>query len=125
MSPITPGFICRVDSGFECFGDCILQWVNVLLIALTALLLVPVCVLCAECFAALFPSRRFSSMVPPRTNGMPTGANDGANDGANNSAETSSSHPRPRLAVLIPAHNEEVVLDETLASIVSQLKTGD
>jgi cellulose synthase/poly-beta-1,6-N-acetylglucosamine synthase-like glycosyltransferase len=32
---------------------------------------------------------------------------------------------RPRVAVLVPAHNEELVIGETLASILRQLVTGD
>jgi exopolysaccharide biosynthesis WecB/TagA/CpsF family protein len=74
-----------------------LQWVNILIFAVTALLLVPVAVLCAECLAALLPG-------PKRTNAK----------GA-----------RQRLAVLIPAHNEEQVLGATLSSLMPQIAEGD
>jgi exopolysaccharide biosynthesis WecB/TagA/CpsF family protein len=74
-----------------------LLWVNVILFALTALLLVPVVVLCVECFAALFPTRKSQQF-----RGV-----------------------RPRLAVLIPAHNEECVLGATLTSLMPQLGAED
>lgn len=74
-----------------------LQWVNIVIFAVTALLLVPVAVLCAECLAALLPGRK----------------------------QRSSQDAREPLAVLIPAHNEEQVLGATLASLVPQLKPGD
>jgi exopolysaccharide biosynthesis WecB/TagA/CpsF family protein len=74
-----------------------LQWVNILIFAVTALLLVPVTVLCAECLAALLPK----------------------------SKRRQSSDHRQRLAVLIPAHNEEQVLGATLSSLIPQLKSGD
>ena len=61
------------------------------------MLLVPVIVLCIECFAALFPRR------PDRQFGG----------------------VRPRLAILIPAHNEECVLGATLTSLMPQLHSGD
>jgi len=32
---------------------------------------------------------------------------------------------RPRVAVVVPAHNEQLVIDKTLASISRQLSTGD
>ncbi|MDB5322235.1 MAG: glycosyl transferase family 2 [Phycisphaerales bacterium] len=73
------------------------MWVNVILFALAALLLVPVIVLCIECFAALFPRR------PDRQFGG----------------------TRPRLAILIPAHNEECVLGATLTSLMPQLHAAD
>jgi exopolysaccharide biosynthesis WecB/TagA/CpsF family protein len=74
-----------------------LQWVNILIFAITALLLVPVVVLCAECLAALLPGPKRSE----------------------------SGGRRPRLAVLIPAHNEEQVLGATLSSLMPQAKAGD
>lgn len=74
-----------------------MQWVNVLLFAVTALLLVPVAVLCAECLAALLPSRK----------------------------KTREPGKRPRVAILIPAHNEEKVLGATLASLMPQVRQGD
>jgi exopolysaccharide biosynthesis WecB/TagA/CpsF family protein len=75
-----------------------LQWVNVLIYALTAVLLVPVVVFCIECLAALLPGRRGSKR---------------------------QDQARPRIAVVIPAHNEERVLGGTLASVVTQLLPGD
>lgn len=73
------------------------MWVNIILFALAATLLVPVVVLCIECFAALFPRR-------------PAKQFNGA---------------RPRLAILIPAHNEECVLGATLTSLMPQLHGED
>jgi exopolysaccharide biosynthesis WecB/TagA/CpsF family protein len=75
-----------------------LQWVNALIIALAVVLLVPVAVLCIECFAALLPGRK---RIAP------------------------SGDTRRRLAILIPAHNEEKVLGATLASLMPQLGLGD
>ena|GEM_PF-53743 len=74
-----------------------MQWVNLILFVLTGLLLIPVLVLCVECFAALMPSKK---RIPFRGS-------------------------RPRIAVLIPAHNEECVLSATLSSLAPQLQTGD
>ena len=83
-----------------------MSWVNFLLVGLAAALLMPVGVLCAECLAALLPSRRLR-----------------------NAAGQTHQHLRPstgpRIAVLIPAHNEEAVIADTLSSIVPQLREGD
>ena len=76
---------------------------EITLLALALLVLLPVAVLCVECLAALLPGRR--------------NARSGAS-GANGFA-------RPRVAVLIPAHNEELGLPETLRSIQPQLRPGD
>jgi cellulose synthase/poly-beta-1,6-N-acetylglucosamine synthase-like glycosyltransferase len=65
---------------------------------LAALLLVPLAVLVVECLAALLPPRR------------------GAADPA---------ALRPRWAVLVPAHDEEAVLGQTLADLVPQVGPGD
>jgi exopolysaccharide biosynthesis WecB/TagA/CpsF family protein len=78
-----------------------LEWVNPVILVLAALLLVPVAVLCVECIAALLPARKR----------VGTRAVD--------------ARSRPRLAVLIPAHNEEKVLGATLASLMPQLQLGD
>jgi exopolysaccharide biosynthesis WecB/TagA/CpsF family protein len=75
-----------------------LAWVNVVIFALSLVLLVPVAVLCIECIAALLPGRKGKG---------------GAAEG------------RQRIAVVIPAHNEERVLAGTLASVVTQLLPGD
>ncbi|MEZ0267143.1 MAG: WecB/TagA/CpsF family glycosyltransferase [Phycisphaerae bacterium] len=70
---------------------------NILILAVTALLLVPVAVFCAECLAALLPRRK----------------------------KPDAAAPRPRLAILIPAHNEELVLRTTLDSLIPQVRDGD
>jgi len=69
------------------------QWVNIVIFAVSALLLVPVTVFCAECLAALLPRRK----------------------------KPGCGSDRPRLAILIPAHNEEKVLRDTLASLIPQI----
>lgn len=74
-----------------------MQWVNVILFAVTALLLVPVAVLCAECLAALLPGRK----------------------------RPAASAARPPVAILIPAHNEEKVLGATLSSLMPQMRGDD
>src|SRR5687768_11031166 len=78
------------------------EWINLFLIAGAAVLLLPVAVFCVECLAALLPGRRQAR-------------------GTNGAAEP----PRPSLAVLIPAHNEQAVLGATLQSLVPQLNPGD
>ena len=78
------------------------EWINLFLIAGAAVLLLPVAVFCVECLAALLPGCRQT----PGTNGQ-------------------SAPPRPSLAVLIPAHNEQAVLGATLQSLAPQLKSGD
>ena len=87
-----------------------LQWVNYIFLALAIVLLVPVVVLCAECLAALLPSRRIRSAgLPPSEGAQSPG----------------TVLPRPAIAVLIPAHNEEAVLHDTLESLIPQLRNGD
>ena len=78
------------------------EWINLFLITGAALLLLPVAVFCVECLAALLPGRR----QPPAANGP-------------------AQPPRPSLAVLIPAHNEQAVLGATLQSLAPQLNPGD
>lgn len=73
-------------------------WVNFTLSALAVFLLVPLGVLCAECVAAILPRRKIAS-----------------GDGAS----------RPSLAILIPAHNEEVDLSHGLRALMPQLRNGD
>lgn len=70
------------------------------LIALALAVLLPVAVLCVECLAALLPARK------PR-------------------AAPSGGTCRPRVAILIPAHDEEAGLPETLRSIRPQVRDGD
>ncbi len=60
-------------------------------------LLVPTLVLAVECFSAFLPER---GKVNPQKK-------------------------RPNLAILIPAHNEGSGIAETLASVISQIHTGD
>lgn len=67
-----------------------------LLVLVAVLVLVPMLVLVAECLAALLPEHR---QAPP-------------------------SH-RPRCAVLIPAHNEKLVIDRTVSLLRPQLQPGD
>jgi cellulose synthase/poly-beta-1,6-N-acetylglucosamine synthase-like glycosyltransferase len=64
-------------------------------------------VFCAQCLAALLPGRSSS-----RSNG---------------SADTSTTtaDPRPRVAVLMPAHNEQETLGATLDAVRPQLRDGD
>ncbi len=73
-----------------------LFWV---LMALGALLAVPVAVLFVECLAALWPRRSRPGPTPPRRRGG--------------------------LAVLMPAHNEEGGIAEAIASVRAQLAEGD
>ncbi len=82
-----------------------MNWVNYIFFAVAIVLLVPVAVLCAECLAALLPGRRVRAAIQSQT--------------------PAEGHPRPAIAVLIPAHNEEAVLKDTLESLVSQLRNGD
>lgn len=71
---------------------------NFVLWAATVLLLIPVWVVCIEILASLLPRRRLA---------------------------ITSSVARPRVGVLIPAHNESSVIVNTLASIRPQLQDGD
>ena len=87
-----------------------MQWVNYIFIAFALVLLVPVTVLCAECLAALLPGRRIRSAALPQ---LPATQNPVA------------VLSRPAIAVLIPAHNEEAVLHDTLESLIPQLHNGD
>lgn len=74
--------------------------IDFLLIAVAALLTIPTVVFCSEVFAAIaLPQRK-----------LPTYTNRTA---------------RPRLAVLVPAHNESTGLLPTLADIRNQLNSGD
>ena len=72
--------------------------IDVMLLAIALLLLVPVAVLFLECSAALL-SRRSET------------------------AETNL--PRPKVAVLIPAHNEAAGIAATISTILPQLTTDD
>ncbi|NJK69260.1 MAG: glycosyltransferase [Microcoleus sp. CSU_2_2] len=72
--------------------------IDVILLAIALLLLVPVAVLFLECSAALL-SRR--------------------------SATAETNLPRPKVAVLIPAHNEAAGIAATISTILPQLTTED
>jgi cellulose synthase/poly-beta-1,6-N-acetylglucosamine synthase-like glycosyltransferase len=75
----------------------ILSVIGVVLTIVSLLLLVPVTVLVVQVLASLWPART----------GSPAGA------------------VRPRLAVLMPAHNESAGIAAALATVVSQLGEGD
>ena len=71
----------------------------ILLLFLVAVgLLVPSLLLFVECALAMLPGRL--SRTPPAS-------------------------PRPSVAVLIPAHNEEMMITETIRSVIPQLAPGD
>lgn len=71
---------------------------NILLLLLAIVLLIPVAVVCLECILSLLPVARG------------TGVN-----GAH----------RPRLAVLVPAHDEQAAISSTLRNLCRQLRPGD
>jgi cellulose synthase/poly-beta-1,6-N-acetylglucosamine synthase-like glycosyltransferase len=71
---------------------------DIILWLLVAILLPPLGILVVESFAALLPVRRRAGV---------------------------ESAPRPRCAVLIPAHNEEAVIRRTLEAILPQLQETD
>src|SRR5947208_1536526 len=79
-----------------------LHWINLCLSVLAFLLAVPVVVVCVECLAALLLVRR-----RPQT-------------GSAHSAPV-----RPAVAVLIPAHNEQTMLGQTLRALLPQLQADD
>jgi cellulose synthase/poly-beta-1,6-N-acetylglucosamine synthase-like glycosyltransferase len=91
-----------------------LQFVNAILIMLGVFVLVPIAAFCLECIAAALPQRS---------------ADDGNNDfnaAPTEDADTAAiAASRPRAAVLIPAHNEQRVIEQTLGSIIPTLATGD
>jgi cellulose synthase/poly-beta-1,6-N-acetylglucosamine synthase-like glycosyltransferase len=74
-----------------------MAWITAVLIVLAACVAVPCAVFFVQCLAAFLPSEKPSS----------------------------SEATRPRVGVLVPAHNEEAVLRSTLESIRGQLTTGD
>lgn len=71
-----------------------------MLLCFSLILAVPIGVFWIECMAALLPDRSVSNLTP-------------------------SPHSRPRIAVLIPAHNEAAVIAQTIASIQPQLQPTD
>jgi cellulose synthase/poly-beta-1,6-N-acetylglucosamine synthase-like glycosyltransferase len=79
-----------------------LHWINLCLSVLAFLLAVPVVVVCVECLAALLLERR-----RPQT------------------GSAHSTFLRPPVAVLIPAHNEQAMLGQTLRALLPQLQGDD
>ena len=75
-----------------------LRWPDVLLLAVNAVLAVPAAIVLVECLAALWPARR---------------------------RPASAAAAPPPLAVLVPAHNEEPAIADTVREIRSQLEPGD
>lgn len=75
-----------------------LLFVEIVLFAIALGLLIPVTVLFVECSAALFPSRQ---------------------------PEWHATTPRPRIDVLVPAHNEASGIGATLETLLPQLTTQD
>ena len=76
----------------------ILQFLNIVFMTFAVVLLVPTCVFCIECVAAMLPKRRIAAATDA---------------------------PRPRVAVLMPAYNEEFGIDAALQSVLPQLRDGD
>jgi cellulose synthase/poly-beta-1,6-N-acetylglucosamine synthase-like glycosyltransferase len=74
-------------------------------ILLAAIVLVPVLVVCIECVAALLPRRQLRVTAG---GGMAGG-----------------DAKRPNVFVVIPAHNEELVIGRTLAEVCPMLEAGD
>jgi cellulose synthase/poly-beta-1,6-N-acetylglucosamine synthase-like glycosyltransferase len=72
------------------------NFLNIMLWAVAVTLLAPAAAFCAQCLASLLPRRR-SAMTTPR----------------------------PRVAVLTPAHDEQPVLARTIQSLKPQLADGD
>ena len=77
--------------------------VNAILWLLAAAALTPMLVFCAECLAALLPWRGRHSCL----------------------ARAGRQAPRPRAAVLIPAHDEQAVIEPTIRALLPALAPGD
>ena len=75
--------------------------IDSVMLCFTLILLLPISVLFIECIAAILPSKK-----------------------SNRDREIINS-PRPTIAVLIAAHNEEVVIANTISNIVPQLSDRD
>jgi len=78
-------------------AELLIMATNGVLIAIAVLLLVPISMLFIECVAALFPSRSYFKLIDHR----------------------------PSIAVLIPAHNEEVGIGSTVVPLLDQLTARD
>ncbi len=76
----------------------IVQWIDVVLLVVSLGLLVPIGFLFIECCAALWPSRARANVIDSI---------------------------RPRIAVLVPAHNEESGIGATLKKLIPQLTNVD
>jgi cellulose synthase/poly-beta-1,6-N-acetylglucosamine synthase-like glycosyltransferase len=76
-----------------------MHWLDFVFLVIAALLLVPIGVVCIQCLAWLLPKPRKISVQ--------------------------AISERAPLVVLIPAHNEEVCIAETLRSVKGQLREGD
>ena len=74
-------------------------FVEIVLLAIALALLIPISVLFIECSAALFPRRRVT--------------------------ELSVTVPRPRISILVPAHNEAAGIGATLETLLPQLTAQD
>ncbi len=75
-----------------------MQTFNYILLAATIALLIPVSVFCIECVLSLIPRRR---------------------------RETKTLDPRPSVVVLMPAHNEEAGIAESIKTITAQFNGRD
>ena len=87
------------------------QAINVILLVAAAAALLPIGALCLECLAALWPGCRRRLRTPKE-------------DCQNDSASVDASY-RPRAAVLIPAHDEQLVIEQTLQAIIPTLSLSD
>ena len=75
-----------------------LDILSFLMVFISAVLLIPICVFSLECFLAVLPRR------------------------SKRHVETG---PRPQVAVLIPAHNEQLVIEQTLRTLLPTLGEND
>ncbi len=109
----------------------LLDAINLILLVAAAAALLPIGALCVECVAAIWPGRRYQndnvgwdkrSAAPPhfsrnwwdRASLVPP----------YNDSSTNDDH-RPRAVVLIPAHDEHLVIEQTLQAIVPTLSLAD
>ncbi|MBU4271137.1 MAG: glycosyltransferase [Planctomycetes bacterium] len=105
------------------------QAINTILLLAAAAALLPIGALCLECLAALWPGRRRRvgwvkrSVAPPITENSRWGCASLDPPYANATSEDAPS--RPRAAVLIPAHDEQLVIEHTLQAIIPTLSAAD
>ncbi len=93
------------------------QTIDAILLLAAAAALLPIGALCLECLAALWPSRRRQAGWDKRSTAPPTMEN--------SNATSEDASDRPRTAVLIPAHDEQLVIEHTLQAIISTLSAAD